>query len=504
MATYSRPGVYVQETLNPVQPIVGPSSNTVAAFVGANDRGPTTPTLVSSWSDYVNKFGSWNTVQSNNLPLGVYMYFSNGGTQAYVNRVAGASSVAATRTFNDTQGTPAATLKLTAANVGTWGNNLNVSITASAITGYFNVVVYYGGSSTGNIVEQWTDVSMTATDARYAVSVINNNSIYLVATDMASTATGATRNPSTVNNAALSSGSDGSAVSTTNIITALSLFDTIKQSLVLNIPGYTDATTINGAISYATGSTRFNDVFVVIDGVNDTVANQLTLAASYTATSYAAVYYPQITISDPTVTIGSPSNSTKTLGAGAAVAGIYASTDASRGVFKAPAGLQARIAGAVSVASLSNADLDSLNSASAPVNSIRYIAGSGIVVYGARTLKQTYVDRYVPVRRTLIYLEKALRDLTQFAVFEPNDQRLWNRINATVSTFLTGFWSQGGLTGNRPSDGFFVKCDSDINPQSSIDNGYVNIQVGVALQRPAEFVVINIGQYSGGTTVTVS
>lgn len=504
MATYARPGVYVQETLNPVQPVVGPASNTVAAFVGANDRGPTTPTLINSWSQYVNLFGSWNTVQSNNLPIGVYMYFANGGTQAYVSRVIGSSTVAATRTFNDSQGTPAATLKLTAANVGTWGNGLNVSITASSITGYFNVIVYYGGSGAGNIVEQWTDVSMTATDSRYAVNVINNNSIYLVATDVGSPATGATRNPSTVNNVALSTGSDGSTVTSTNIISALSNFDTVNQSLTLNIPGYTDATTINGAISYATGSTRANDVFVVIDGVNDTVANQLTLAASYTATSYAAVYYPQITIADPTVAVGSPSNLTKTIGAGSAVAGIYAATDASRGVFKSPAGLQTRIAGAVSVAPLSATDLDSLNSAQAPVNAIRYIAGAGIVVFGARTLKQTYVDRYISVRRSLIYIEKALRDLTRFAVFEPNDQRLWNRINASVSTFLTNFWSQGGLTGATPSAAYFVKCDSDNNPQSSIDNGYVNIQVGVALQRPAEFVVINIGQYSGGTTVTVS
>jgi len=504
MTTYSRPGVYVQETLNPVQPIVGPSSTSVAAFVGANDRGPTTPTLVSSWSQYINLFGSWNTTQSNSLPLALYMYFSNGGTQAYVNRVPGATSVAATRSFNDTAGSPQPTLKLTAANVGAWGNNINVSITASPIVGYFNVVVYYNGSSAGNIVEQWTDMSMTASDPRYAINVINNNSIYLVAVDLASSSTGATRNPATVSNAALSTGSDGSAVTSSNIISALSGFDTIRQSLILNIPGYTDATTVNGAISYATGSTRVNDVFVVVDGINDTAANQLTLAASYTATSYAAVYYPQITIADPTVSVGSPSNSTKTIGAGAAVVGIYAATDASRGVFKSPAGIQARIAGAVSVPALSTADLDSLNSAAAPVNAIRYISGSGIVVYGARTLKQTYVDRYISVRRTLIYLEKALRDLTQFAVFEPNDQRLWNRINATVSTFLTNFWSQGGLTGGSPSAAYFVKCDSENNPQSSIDNGYVNIQVGVALQRPAEFVVINIGQYSGGTTVTVA
>jgi hypothetical protein len=460
--------------------------------------------LVTSWSQYVNLFGSWNTVQNNNLPLALYMYFANGGQQAYVTRVPGASAVAATRSFNDTEGTPAATLKISAASSGTWGNSINISITAGSTTGYFNLVVYYGGSSAGNIVEQWTDISMIATDARYAINVINNNSIWIVATDLGAAGTGATRNPSSVANAALSTGSDGSAVTGTGIVSALSLYDNIRQSLVINIPGYTDATTINGAISYATGTTRPNDAFVVIDGVNDTAPNQLTLSATYTPTSYAAVYYPSLTIADPTVGVGASTGAIKTVGAGAAVVGLYAATDASRGVFKAPAGLQARLAGVVSVPSLSMADLDSLNSSAAPVNAIRYISGSGIVVFGSRTLKPGYVDRYVPVRRSLIYLEKALRDLTQFAVFEPNDQRLWNRINASVSTFLTSYWAQGGLTGTSPQAAYFVKCDSDNNPQSSIDNGIVNIQVGVALQRPAEFVVINIGQYSGGTTVTVS
>lgn len=506
MPTYARPGVYVQETLNPIQPIAGASANTVAALIGAADRGPTTPTLVTSWSQYVNLFGSWNTNASNALPLGAYMYFANGGNQAYILRVPGATAAAATRSFNDTAGTPQPTLRLNAKNVGSWGNTLNVSITASTVTGYFNIIVYLGGNTAGYIVEQWTDVTMNSADSRYAVTVINNNSTYLTATDLASTTTAPANNPAIVSNQSLSTGSDGSAVTGSTIVSyafgSPSPFDTITQSLLINIPSYTDATTVNAAISYAS-STR-TDGFVVVDGINDTAANQLTLAASYTATSQAAVYYPQVTIADPTVSVGAPAGATKTLGAGAAAAGLYALTDASRGVFKAPAGLQSRLAGVVSVPALSNADLDSLNSAAAPVNAIRYIPGSGIVVFGARTLKPGYVDKYVPVRRSLIYIEKSLTDLTRFAIFEPNDYRLWARLNAACSTFLTTFWSQGGLAGASPASAYFVKCDSTNNPQSSIDNGYVNIQVGVALQRPAEFVVINIGQYNGGTTVTIA
>lgn len=501
MPSYQRPGVYVQETLNPIQPVVGPSSTSVGAFFGTSDRGPTTPTLITSWSQYVNKFGGFNTTASNNLPIAAYMFFANGGNVAYFCRVTGTGDVAATRTLTDRAATPVNTLSVSAINTGTWGNNINISVTDSTVTGYFNLIVYYGGSTSAYIVEQWTDLSMVNTDSRFASNVINGNSAYIVVADLASGTTAPGDNPAVITNQSLSTGANGASVSGSDIVTKLTSLDTIEQSLVLNIPGYTDATTINGAISYATGR---GDVFVVVDSPNTTVSSALSLAATYTASSQAAVYYPALVIADPTATVGSPTGATKTVPSGAAVVGLYAATDASRGVFKAPAGIQARLAGVVSVASLSNADLDSLNSAAAPINAIKYIPGSGIVVYGARTLKAGYVDRYVPVRRTLIYLEKSLKDLTRFAVFEPNDQRLWTRLDATISSFLTSFWSQGGLFGTTPSQAYFVKVDADNNPQASIDNGIVNIQVGVALQRPAEFVVISIGQYSGGTTVTVA
>jgi len=494
---YQRPGVYVQETLNPIAPVVGPNSDSVGAFIGTNDRGPTTPTLVTSWSDYVNKFGSWNTAASNDLALGVYMFFTNGGSRAYVKRVLGTGAVTAVRTLVDRAGTPLNTLRINAKNEGAWGNNLNITITDSSSTGRFDLSVYYGGSTDAFLVERFTDLSMVSTDNRYAPSVINS-SLYVTATDLLSATAGANKNPALITNQPLTTGANGGSVST---ITNYSSFDVIKQSLVLNVPGYTDATTVNAALSYADGR---DDVFVVIDGADDTVANQITLANSYTSSSYGAVYYPRLAIADPTATVGSPAGLIKVVGAGAAVVGLMAATDASRGVFKAPAGLQARLAGAVNVPSLTNAELDSLNSNAAAVNAIKFISGSGIVVMGSRTLKAGYVDKYVPVRRTLIYLRKSLTDLTEFAIFEPNDPTLWRRVDASVSGFLTNFWSQGGLRGATPSEAFFVKVDASNNPQSSIDNGELHIEVGVALQRPAEFIIIKIGQFDGGTTVTVA
>jgi phage tail sheath protein FI len=498
---FQRPGVYVQETLNPVPTSLGPNSDSIGAFVGQNDRGPVTPTLVTSWSQYASLFGTWNTSADNSLPVGLYMFFANGGSRAYVCRTVGTGSVQATRVFTDRAGTPLSTLNIKAVNAGTWGNSLNISIEDSLLTGYFTLTVYYGGNTDSYIVERFTDVTMVSTDARYAPSVINAQSSYVTATDLNSASTGTTKNPSVVSNQALATGANGSTPNTAAYSASFSTFDIIKQSLVLNVPNQTTAAVVNAAISYAAGR---GDVFVVIDGVNDTVANQLTLAASYTASSYGAVYYPQVTITDPTLGVGGATGATKTIGAGAAVTGLIMATDASRGVYKAPAGLTARLGGVVSVSTLTNTELDSLNSASAAVNAIKYVPGTGYVVMGSRTLKTGYVDKYVPVRRTLIYLTKSLKDLTEFAVFEPNDEALWRRLNSSCSGFLTSFWSQGGLRGATPSQAFFVKVDATNNTQSSIDNGEVRIEVGVALQRPAEFIIIKIGQFDGGSTVTVA
>lgn len=493
-----RPGVYVQETLNPVAPIVGAASDTVAAFIGANDRGPTTATLVTSWSQYTSLFGTWNTTASNNLPLAVYMFFANGGSQAFITRVVGAGAQAGTRALQDRNATPDDTLRLTAKNAGAWGNSINVSISNSTLANHFNVSVYYNGNTDAYLVEQFTDLTMTNASSRYAVTVINTSSSYLVALDLDSSSEGALKNPAVVTNQPLTTGANGAAVTT---VSNYASFDVIEQSLVLNVPGLTDSVSVNAAIAYAESR---DDVFVVIDGINDTTANQLTLAGSYAASSLAAVYYPRLVIADPTLGIGAPAGATLTVGAGGAVVGLIASTDTARGVFKAPAGLTARLAGAVSVSKLTSAELDALNSASSAVNAIRFVSGSGIVVMGARTLKTGYIDKYIPVRRTIIYLRKALTDLTEFAVFEPNDARLWRRISASISTFLTQFWSEGGLRGASPAQAFFVKVDAQNNPQASIDNGFVNVEVGVALQRPAEFVVIKISQYDGGTTVTLA
>ena len=175
---------------------------------------------------------------------------------------------------------------------------------------------------------------------------------------------------------------------------------------------------------------------------------------------------------------------------------MYLRTDATTGPFKAPAGLTANVAGVVATEkSFTTAELDSLNAATCPVNPIRQVPGAGISVMGARTLKQDgTANKYVNMRRSLIYIRKSLQNLTEFALFENNNVQLWGRINTTLNTFLNEYRNQGGLRGNTPADAYFIKCDAENNTAASIASGEVRIEVGVALQYPAEFVVINLSQ----------
>lgn len=219
----------------------------------------------------------------------------------------------------------------------------------------------------------------------------------------------------------------------------------------------------------------------------------------------AAIYYPWLAIPD---TSKSVPGVTKNVAPGGAILGVYQDTDASRGVFKSPAGYAATINVAVDLEydaagkprRLTNEQLDTLNTATYPVNPVRVAPGAGIVVMGARTLNNVSPNRYINMRRSMIYIKKQIELRSQFAVFENNDEYLWRQLRSSLSNFLNMYWQQGGLRGTTPEQAFYVKCDGTTTGDSDIANGQVNIQVGVALEYPAEFVVINIGQLTGSAT----
>jgi phage tail sheath protein FI len=213
--------------------------------------------------------------------------------------------------------------------------------------------------------------------------------------------------------------------------------------------------------------------------------------------SDAAIYYPWIRIADPLNKSQprlSPSSGT--------IAGMMARMDASRGVWKAPAGTEANLKGVAGLErELTNAEIARLNPQG--VNCLRSLPGPGPVAWGARTLAgedQTASEfKYIPVRRTALFIEESLSRGIQWAVFEPNDETLWAALRTNVGAFLHDLFRQGAFVGRTPKEAYFVKCDGETTRQADLDAGALNVLVGFAPLKPAEFVVLKFRQIAGQT-----
>ncbi len=209
----------------------------------------------------------------------------------------------------------------------------------------------------------------------------------------------------------------------------------------------------------------------------------------------AALYFPRIRRPDPL-----RGGATADFAACGAVAGTYARTDASRGVWKAPAGTEAGLSGVSGLTvPLTDAENGRLNPLG--INCLRTFRGVGPVVWGARTLRGSDIlsdeYKYVPVRRLALFLEETLFRSTQWVVFEPNDEPLWAQIRMSLGAFMQDLFRRGAFQGATPRDAYFVRCDADTTTQYDIDRGIVNILVGFAPLKPAEFVIISIQQKAG-------
>jgi len=153
------------------------------------------------------------------------------------------------------------------------------------------------------------------------------------------------------------------------------------------------------------------------------------------------------------------------------------------------------------VANLTEAEQGSLYKTE-QMNVFSIVPGVGAIINGARTQQRNASTKFITVRRSLNFLKQALKDSTAYALFEPNDARLYEDLTVRITSLLTTFWGSGGLKGKTTGEAFYVVCNSSNNSEQSVENGIVNIQVGVALQTPAEFIVINISQFTGGSTAT--
>jgi uncharacterized protein len=218
-------------------------------------------------------------------------------------------------------------------------------------------------------------------------------------------------------------------------------------------------------------------------------------AATFAATrTNAAVYFPRLTVPDP------KGGTIENVGPSAAVAGLYAATDASRGVWKAPAGFTVAIGG---ISNLAFRLTDDQNGQLNPlgINCLRNLPVAGNVVWGARTMDGADAAasqwKYVPIRRLALFIEETLFRSTHWVVFEPNDEPLWAQVRLNIGAFMHSLFRQGAFQGTTAKDAYFVKCDKETTTQNDIDLGVVNIVIGFAPLKPAEFVVIQLQQIAG-------
>jgi hypothetical protein len=265
--------------------------------------------------------------------------------------------------------------------------------------------------------------------------------------------------------------------------TGLKCFDEVDEIAIVAAPGQTSAAVQDALLSHC--ETR-KDRFAILDSP-ETITGGVDKLPKPRDSKYGAYYFPWIQVYDPDKgNIFVPPSGH--------IAGVYSRTDSERGVHKAPA--NEIIRGALGMKyNVSKGEQDLLNPKG--INAIRFM-NNAIRIWGARTLSTDPSWRYINVRRLFIMVESSIERATQWVVFEPNDHRLWKRVQRTIASFLTLLWRNGALMGTAPEQAFYVKCDEETNPPEVIDAGQLVVEIGLAPVKPAEFVIFRIGQMAAG------
>ncbi|MET8719267.1 MULTISPECIES: phage tail sheath family protein [Streptomyces] len=514
MPTYLTPGVYVEEVQSGARPIEGVGT-AVAAFVGFAQTGPFhEPTLVTNWDQYTQLFGGFT--EGAYLPHAVYGYFANGGGAAYVVRVGGSgrdSSAPAAGVPRQGQAPEPVALGgfLVAARPGVTGVSVEVADPEgeNPPEDRFRLLVRRGDQ-----VAETYDVSTRKNVKGYVVGQLRASKLIEVTEQRDAAQTRPTAQTVAVPDAPAAPAAPASGevsrldpaeyVGDAGARTGFGGLEAIDEITMVAVPdlmgayqrGDIDAEGVRTVqLAVISHCEQMGDRVAVLDAPPGLTAQQVRTwrndEAGYDS-RYATLYYPWVRVFDPA------SGRNTTVPPSGHIAGVWARSDAERGVHKAPANEVIR--GAVDLElRLSKGEQDLLNPIG--VNCVRAFPGRGIRIWGARTLSSDPAWRYLNVRRLFNYLEESILLGTQWVVFEPNDDRLWSSIRRNVTAFLTEEWRRGALFGRTAEEAFYVKCDRDNNPQESIDQGRVVCEIGVAPVKPAEFVVFRLAQFSDSTSL---
>ncbi len=562
-STLSYPGVYVEEIPSGVRTIVGVSTAN-AAFVDYFARGPMNdPQRITSFGDFERVFGGLDTASE--ASYGIRQYYLNGGSIAFVVRVAAGTPARSQIGLVGTVGSAQRVVMIAeAVDEGEWGDNLQVAVdhntapdpgTRLPRSNEFNLVVRevqtIGGRRQVVRSEILRNLSLDKASPRYAVAAVQAESQLVRLQEIDNpgirpdkTATAAVpdvTNPSIIGDpttgdrltssgyanptyvfrshadtanlplptGVLQKGQNGDAPDSKALIDGIRTLDRITPGIfnILCIPraaglddgvGGLDSPNLRTTVEEATKYCRDKRAFLIVD-IPSKVRTPADMTDWMSANENvrdrnAAVYFPRLVVPDPL-----NENRPRNVGPSGTLAGLYAATDAARGVWKAPAGTEVGLTGATLASKLTDLENGGLNPFG--INVLRTFPVFGDVVWGARTLEGADIQasewKYIPVRRTALFLEESLFQGLKWVVFEPNDESLWAQIRLNVGAFMHNLFVQGAFQGNTPAKAYFVKCDSETTTQNDIDLGVVNIAVGFAPLKPAEFVVIKIQQIAG-------
>jgi uncharacterized protein len=523
--TPTYPGVYIEEIPSGVRTITGVATS-ITAFIGRALKGEIDePVRVQSFGDFERLFGGlWD---KSPMSYAIEQFFRNGGQDAIVVRVYKEDAAAANKGRSSVSLAP---LILSAASPGEWGKTLKAAVdynTREAEEGItanlklFNLTVQQvrePGSDQVVAVETLRNLSIDVDSPRFFKKVIEQESrlvdvqpaVDLTAIPPASAIDAQTKQL-TFTPANAGEGDDGEAITDAEVVgsevsrTGIYALEKADLFNLLCIPpltrgGVVDNETLSKAVTYC----QRRRALLIVDppfGVNsiDTAEQAVDQIRSALGgekiARNAAMFFPYLKMADPL-----KENRTEEFAPCGVVAGIFARTDVARGVWKAPAGTEAGILG-VRELSYKMTDLENGRLNPKGLNCIRFFRDYGNIIWGSRTLAGSDALasewKYVPVRRLALFLEESLYRGTQWVVFEPNDEPLWAQIRLNMGGFMNNLFRQGAFQGKTPREAYFVKCDKETTTQNDIDLGIVNIVVGFAPLKPAEFVIIKFQQIAG-------
>ena len=505
MPTYLTPGVYVEEVSSGAKPIEGVGT-AIAAFVGFAEMGPVSePTLVVNWPQFVSVFGGF--LEDGYLAYSVYGYFINGGGAAYIVRLPDSHSdnpatFASAAVLALSGDKPA--LRVRALAAGPAGDDLTVRVSPASqpTEDTFKLEVLRGEH-----VEESFDQLTIKRGATNVATVLAKQSKLIAIEE-----SGALAVPGKDTSVALSGGSLPARrsvmpehyIGDTSSRTGFGSLETIDEVTMVAVPdlmaayqrGDIDMDGVKSVqLAMIAHCELMADRVAILDpppGLNpQKIRDWRTDVAGYES-KYATLYWPWVNILDP------QTGARVSLPPSGYVGGVWARTDATRGVHKAPANEALR--GVVSLGStIAKSEQDILNPIG--VNCLRSFPAQGIRVWGARTLSSDAEWRYLNVRRLFNFVEKSILAGTNWVVFEPNDQYLWDSVRRVISAFLNRIWRNGALVGRSASQAFFVKCDAENNPPESRDAGNLVVEIGIAPVKPAEFIIFRISQFSEGAAL---